>query len=93
MNVHNFMESVLLTMADGDWKRACKAGAITPEDAANPAYRDGFLTGVYAVIYATSRMKPKGSEQLLRSAPFGERSRPFSKGCENDTSQIQFHAR
>lgn len=54
-------------MAKSDWKWACKAGDIAPEDAANPAYRDSFVTGAFAVTEAMSRIRTKDLKEILLS--------------------------
>ncbi len=48
MKMADFVDGVLLNMAKNDWKRACKSGTVTPEDARNPVYEDGFIVGAFA---------------------------------------------
>lgn len=65
----DFATMVFLQMAKARWKRACKAGAVAPEDVLNPAYKDGFIAGVFAAQNMLNTLSPQQLTQLLLSPP------------------------
>lgn len=69
MKMADFVDGVLLNMAKNDWKRACKSGTVTPEDARNPVYEDGFIVGAFAATQFLSGYRPKQLTQFLLSQP------------------------